>query len=55
MNASDFLIVESGCFFVVMEAGTCRGRVATRDDAATLVMILQAMADAKRDGVAYRS
>jgi hypothetical protein len=55
MSTSSFCIVPNGCYFAVMEAGVCRGSVATRDDAATLVMILQAMADAKRDGVAYRS
>jgi hypothetical protein len=55
MSTPAFCVVENGCYFAVMEAGVCRGCVATRDDAATLVMILQAMADAKRDGVAYCS
>ena len=43
----NYQIRESGCRFVVMEAGTCRGCVASREQAFTLVTILEAMAEAR--------
>jgi hypothetical protein len=54
MNASDFLIVESGCRWSVVEAGIVRGCVASREQALTLVEILTAMADARQHGAAYQ-
>lgn len=43
-----FHVLPNGCTFAVYQDGTCRGRVASRDEATLLVQILTAMEEAKR-------
>jgi hypothetical protein len=47
MNEPQFLIVESGCRWSVVQAGVVRGCVASREQAQTLVQILTHMASVR--------
>jgi|LauGreDrversion4_2_1035121.scaffolds.fasta_scaffold07970_3 hypothetical protein len=54
MSSSAFHVVESGCHWSVVQAGIVRGCVASREQALTLVGILEAMADARSASAAYQ-